>query len=160
MYHKSPRVLTLQMEELQQAENRVKMCYAFMKSPYFYHQELAILNPQSSQLIPNIVRPANLYLYHYISGAGEALRSEEEIRSLVCTAATPIVCTGSHIPDLDRSIQLLSLPPGELVPGLEEADLLIVLILDSMSKEDGNEVLEYLRKAYYELDTCNKGEFV
>ena len=159
-HQKGTRLLTLQMTELQKAESRVRMCYAFAQSPYFYHQEITILNPQPSQFVLNMVAPADLYLYHYIAGAGEALRSEEEIRAIVCNTAAPIICIGSHTPDLDRSFQLLSLPPDEIVPGLEAADLLIVQILNSMSEEDEIEVVEHLRKAYYELDARDKEELV
>ena len=149
----SPRLLTLQMAELQHVENRVKMCYSFVQSPLFYHQEITVINPQPFLLIPNMVAPADLYLYHYVAGAGEALRPEEEIRALARSAAAPIICIGSHTPDLDRSIQLLSLPPNEIVPGLEASDLLIVHILNSMSEMEELDVLDNLRKAYYELDT-------
>ena len=150
-----PGLSTLQMEEMQYEENRVKMCYAFARAPYFYHQEITVLNPRPSLYVPNMVAPNDLYLYHYVGGAGEVLRPEEEIQALVCSNDAPIVCTGSHTPALDRSIQLFALPPDAIVSGLEAADLLVVQFLCTMSETEKSNILDRLRKAYYELDACN-----
>ena len=153
---KQLRLATLQLEELRYVENRVKMCYAFAKSPRFYNQELAIMNPHPSHYVPGFVAPRDALLYNYEADAEEAILSLGEFQELACNAHAPIVCIGSHKPGLDRSVQLFALPQDEIAQGLEPADLLIVRFLNQMSKAEESKKLKNLKDAYYELDGSDK----
>lgn len=155
--NKQLRLATLQLKELRHMENRAKMCYAFAKSPRFYNQELAIMNPRPSHYVPGFVAPRDTMLYYYEAAAEEAILSLEKYQELACDARAPVVCTGSHKQGLDRSLQLFALPQDEIAQGLEPADLLIVRFLTRLSKAEEARILNDLEKAYYELSDSNSG---
>ncbi len=157
---KQLRLATLQLDELRHVENRVKMCYAFAKSPHFYNQELVIMNPLPSHYVPGFVAPRDAMLYNYEAAVEEAILSLEEFQELACNASAPIVCIGAHKPELDRSVQLFALPQDEIAHGLEPADLLIVRFLIPMSQAEESQILKNLKKAYYGLDGSDIGQKV
>ena len=136
------------LEELSEPENRVKMCYAFMRSNKLFHQELAIFNPNPTQFLPNHVFPADLYIFSHHNESGDALLPLEKLQKIAADAATPVNCIGSHIEGEDRTLQLIALPQSMATSELLPKELIVVRFLSPVSDDEKERVMEELENAY------------
>ena len=139
------------LEELSKPENRVKMCYAFMRSNNLFHQELAIFNPNPTQFLPNHVFPADLYIFSYHNESGDTLLPLEKLQKIAADAATPVNCIGSHIEGKDRTLQLIALPQSMATAKLKPKDLIFVRFLTQVSELEKEAIMEDLEKEYLSM---------
>ena len=139
------------LEELADPENRVKMCYAFLKSQQFFHQELSILNPKPTQINPGYVFPTDLYSYAYHNDSDEELLPLAKLQEIAAEAETPITCIGSHREGEERTIQLIALPQSMATPDLLQRELILVRFLVPVSEEEKKNIMGDLTDAYFEL---------
>ena len=138
----------LAMDEMKDEQNRIKMCYAFAKSPLFYYQDLCIFNPDAKQYRPDYIMPTDLILYEYQNDDGEEIIPLEDLQQMAQNAGTPIICVGSHDPEQDRTVQVIALPQSMATPPLEPSDLLLVHFLGPMSEEEKDEICQSLIGSY------------
>lgn len=139
------------LEELAKPENRVKMCYAFMRSENLFHQELSIYNPKPTQFLPDYVFPKDLFIYTHYNESKKALLPLEELRMIAANAATPIMCIGSHIEGVDRTMQLIALPQSMTTDKLAPEDLIFIRFLAPVSDIEKSLIMEALKNKYYSL---------
>ena len=118
-----------EMPEMAEESNRVKMCYAFLASPHFFHQEITIINPNPRHFDNRYILPRDIYLLAYHVESGEKMPQLQDVIDMAHKAQTACICIGSHKPDIDRTIQLFCLPksmdPENTIP---DRMLLIVQI--------------------------------
>lgn len=138
------------LEELAEPENRVKMCYAFMRASNLFHQELAILNPKPIQFAPGYVFPKDFYLYTHHSEGEEDLLPLEKLQAIAAEAG-PIYCIGSHLKEEDRTLQLISLPQSMATKDLLPKELSFVRFLVPMSSDEKERVITMLEDEYLSL---------
>lgn len=139
------------LEELAKPENRVKMCYAFMRSDHVYHQELSILNPNPSQFVPGHVFPADLYRYAHHNESGKEMLPLKELQAIAAEAGTPIVCIGSHLREQDRTMQLVALPQSMATTELLPKELIFIRFLVPVSFEERKQIVAELEINYHSL---------
>ena len=92
--------------------NRIAFCYAFMKCPALYYQEISVLNAHPKKFRPGYFLPEDAYVFihHVDNDADKPMPSLEEFVKIVRKAGTPITCIGSHDPDFDRTLQVQLIP--------------------------------------------------
>lgn len=129
--------------------NRVRMAYAFLTSPNFFHQEIAIINPNPQQYDREYLFPRDLYLLSYHVESNEEMPSLRDVVDVLHHAQTACICIGSHKPELDRTIQILclskSMNPEDAIPGRV---LLTIQFLVKISKSEKGEIINKLLDAY------------
>lgn len=132
-------------------ENRVKMVYALLTSNEFYHQELAVVNPTPTQYHPDYVAPRDLAVYYYCADNAEAVPGLENLQRLMGEYQSPIICTASHNPEMDRSFQVVCLPDHNKTSDASGVDLLFIHFTAPMSIEAKKKIGSQLMCAYNAL---------
>ncbi len=113
------------------ARDQINLCYAFVESTCYYHQEISILNPAPTQYDPAYIFPRDMYLYYFHRDQSVDPLPLNELVDMVMKQHAPIHCVGSHRPDMDRTIQLIWMPPD----GTAESQLIVQFIADIPSNE-------------------------
>ena len=113
------------------AHEQIKLCYAFPRSSHYYYQELSVLNPAPTQYDPAYIFPRDMFLYFYHRDQSSDLLPLDDLVDLVVTQHAPIHCVGSHRLDMDRTIQLIWMPPD----GTAESQLIVQFIADIPANE-------------------------
>lgn len=137
--------------DFQCEENRVKMVYAILASNEFYHQELAVLNPTPTQYHPDYVAPHDLAAYSYCADNAEPVPALEDLRRLMGEYHSPIICTASHDPEMDRSFQVVCLPSHNQTSDASGVDLLFIHFTAPLSIEERQKIGSQLMRAYNAL---------
>ncbi len=123
------------------AHDQIKLCYAFTRSSNYHYQELSVLNPSPTQYDPAYIFPRDLHLYFYHRDQSSDLLPLGDLVDLVVTQHAPIHCVGSHRPDMDRTIQLIWMPPD----GTAESQLIAQFVVDIPANEKIS-IIEGLQK--------------
>ena len=145
-----PQFAKIDMKEMEDEKNRIKMCYCFIKSKRFSYQELAVVNPDAHRFDGVHVMPADLFAYTYESWAGKEIKALGELELMVSSLKTDIYCIGSHDPHADRTIQLICLSQDQSEI-LKPADLMIVQFLVPLSQEEKLNIINTLKEEYWSL---------
>ena len=69
----------LNLSEMGTYENRVRMCYAFLSSPSFYHQELAIYNLHPKEFDPEYIFPHDVYSFTHLREKGKRIPTLNQV---------------------------------------------------------------------------------
>ena len=139
----------IDLEEMQDEKQRIKLCYGFAKSTKFWHQELAVVNPYANCFDGKHVFPSDIYAYTYESWAGKEIKALGELEQMVSSLKTDIYCIGSHDPRVDRTIRLISLSQDQ--SEMFKSDLMIVQFLVSLSQKEKQRIIETLKEEYRSL---------
>lgn len=143
----------IDIPDMEEERNRVKMCYAFLKSSRFYHQEICIFNPKPKHYDPRYVFPRDCFLISYSAESNDTPPSLEKVADTLHEAKTLCSCIGSHRPDMDRTVQLLCFP--EALDGdkmIRGRKLLIIQYLQEMSDNEKDAIIDKLIDAYHDLE--------
>ena len=133
----SAQFAKIDMKEMEDEKNRIKMCYCFIKSKRFSYQELAVVNPDAHRFDGVHVMPADLFAYTYESWAGKEIKALGELELI-------------HDPHADRTIQLICLSQDQSEI-LKPADLMIVQFLVPLSQEEKLNIINTLKEEYWSL---------
>lgn len=139
------------LEELAEPANRMRMCYAFMRSSNLFYQELAILNPKPSQFIPGYVFPKDFYVYTYRNENGKEMLPFEKLQTKATEADSSISCLGSHLKEEDRTMQMISLPQSMATDNLLPKELIFVRFLVPVSNGEKERIMTTLEDEYHSL---------
>lgn len=113
------------------SHRQIKLCYEFVKSSDFYHQEISVFNPYPSQFDPQYIFPLDMFLLTFHKDYDQTPPSLDDLTKMVEINHAPIQCIGSHRSDVDRSIQLLWMP----AEGGRDPQLILQFISDVTAME-------------------------
>ena len=102
--------ITIMPIDLPSVRGQIRLCYDFVRSHNYYHQELAVMNPYPTQFDPQYIFPLDMYLLTFHKDHDQTPPSLDALTKMVEKNHAPIQCIGSHRSDVDRSIQLLWMP--------------------------------------------------
>ena len=139
------------LEELAEEENRVKMCYAFLRSENLFHQELSMLNPNPKQFRSDHVFPTDLYAYVYHNDHGQELLPLSDVEKMFAQKQAPIICIGSHQKDVDRTVQMIAMPQSEATADLFPKELVFVRFLVPVTEEEKEKIMDDLEHTYLSM---------
>ena len=149
------------LEELAEEENRVKMCYAFLRSENLFHQELSMFNPNPKQFKSNhifptdlyayVYHPTDLYAYVYHNDHGQELLPLSEVVKMFAEKQAPIICIGSHQKDVDRTVQMIAMPQSEATADLLPKELVFVRFLVPVTEEEKEKIMDNLEHTYLSM---------
>ena len=147
-----PELSYLESDAVETEYGRIRLCWAFMNFQAFYHQEIAVLNPDPVEYDPDYLLPRDQYvLTHHVDLDGPAPQLEELLQ-LVQQYKTPMICIGSHTPQSDRTLQLICLPPDYMPAGQLPARMhLIVQYLIPLTESEREEIVNTLLQAYSQV---------
>jgi len=118
-----------------------KMCYAFLKSKKFYHQEIGVMNPNPVVFDPAYVFPRDMYLFA-CNVDNSMLPTFQAVREAMQNGEdAPTVCIGSHRQETDRTIQLSFMPDVGCW----------IQALTKMSRKEIRQIIDDLSKEYKEI---------
>ena len=123
------------------AHEQIKLCYAFVQSNHYYHQELSVINPFPTQFDPAHVFPRDLVLLFYHRDYDYNFIPLNDLISQAEKKKAPIRCIGSHRADTDRTIQLTWLPADAST----DSQLIMEFIADTSTKEKQRIINDLLR---------------
>lgn len=89
---------------------QLKLCYAFFVSSKYYHQELAVCNPNPTRYDTRHVFPADMFLLALTKDCNDTIASFDGLIHVVENNNAPVRCIGSHDPAIDRTFQLVFIP--------------------------------------------------
>ena len=142
----------LDLDDMKTYENRVKLLYAFLVSPEFYHQDFAVYNPCPKEYDQEHIFPRDIYSFAYSRDKGKAVPELKEILNAVSGTQVPVVSIGSHKKRIDRTIVLGVLP--DIMSddaGQRPEQALTIKFIGEVSAKERKEVINKLVNTYYTL---------
>ena len=137
------------------AHEQIKLCYGFIQSNHYYHQELSVLNPFPTQYDPAYIFPRDMFLLTHHRDYDRGLIPLSDLISMGEHNKAPIHCIGSHRSGTERTIQLIWVPAD----GPTDSQLLLQFIVDMPAKEKYrivDDLLQISREA--NMDSGRSGE--
>lgn len=130
----------IDIDEMKDEWNRVKMCYAFLTSQMFFHQEIGIYKLNDSY---------TTILFEYHTDYDHNLPVLEDLIEMVISENAYVVCTGSYSKIWDRTMQLIALPRQKnLENTAPSGKLMLVSFMQPFAPINQDVIIDELKKAY------------
>ena len=150
------KIYYLNLDDMKKYENRVKLLYAFLSSPAFFHQDIAIINPNPKMYDNEHIFPLDMYRFTFCRDQGEDVPELEAVLSAVSDVQVPVMSIGSHKEQIDRTIVLGVLPDNMSGnSGLHPEQALTIRFIGKIDAEERKEIMDRLINAYYSIASEN-----
>ena len=151
-YEYGEKAFYIDLDEMGTYENRVRMCYAFLSSPSFYYQEIAIYNMHPKEFDPEYIVPRDAYSFTHLREKGKRLPSLNTVLNAARREKAPITCIGSHKLAMDRTIMLAAMPGMmDNDPEVPGEHLLLIRFIGDVPEEEQDMMIDNLIRAYASL---------
>ncbi len=130
-----PELGYIDIDGMEDERNRIKMCYAFMKSDFFCNQEMYVWDPDAYARRDELSDSDNRYLFSCEVNSGQKLPSLKKLTKMVREKNTVLMCYGSAPGEDELTICIAHVPDTEATEDFKGRQLMAVYLLREFTED-------------------------